>query len=42
MIASEIKEVYPSFEASLFSKETVVKFPKLELKERMYHIRDLN
>ena len=41
MIASEIKEVYPSFEASQFTKETLVKFPKLELKERIYHIRDM-
>ena len=41
MIASEIKEVYPAFEASRFTKETVAKFPKLELKERIYHIRDM-
>jgi len=41
MIASEIKEVYPTFEASQFTKETLVKFPKLELKERIYHIRDM-
>lgn len=41
MIASEIKEVYPAFEASQFTKETVAKFPKLELKERIYHIRDM-
>ncbi len=41
MIASKIKEVYPSFDASQFTKETLAKFPKLELKERIYHIRDM-
>ena len=41
MIASEIKEVYPTFEASQFTKETLDKFPTLELKERIYHIRDM-
>ncbi len=41
MIASEIKEVYPSFDANQFSKETLAKFPTLELKERIYHIRDM-
>ena len=41
MIAKEIKEVYPSFEADKFSKETLEKFPTLELKERIYHIRDM-
>ena len=40
-IAFEIKEVYPTFEVSQFTKETLVKFPKLELKERIYHIRDM-
>ena len=41
MIAIEIKEVYLSFEADKFSKETLEKFPILELKERIYHIRDM-
>jgi len=41
MIASEIKEVYPSFDASQFTKDTLEKFPTLELKERIYHIRDM-
>ena len=41
MIAKEIKEVYPSFEADKFSKETLEKFPTLELKERIYHIGDM-
>jgi len=41
MIASEIKKVYPSFDASQFTKATLEKFPTLELKERIYHIRDM-
>ena len=41
MIAKEIKEVYPSFEADKFSTETLDTFPTLELKERIYHIRDM-
>lgn len=41
MIASEIKEVYSSFKATHFTKETLDKFPELELKERIYHIRDM-
>ena len=40
-IALEIEEVYVKFETELFEKEVVEKFPKLELKERMYHIRDM-
>ena len=40
-IASEIKEVYLAFKASQFTKETLDTFPKLELKERIYHIRDM-
>ena len=40
-IAQEIKEVYPTFDASNFTKETLKAFPKLELKERIYHIRDM-
>ncbi len=41
MIASEIKEVYPSFKANKFSEGTLEKFPTLELKERISHIRDM-
>lgn len=41
MIAREIQEVYPSFEGSDFIKEVVEVFPTLELKERIYHIRDM-
>lgn len=41
MIAKEIKEVYPSFEWIDFTQEVVDKFPQLELKKRMYHIRDI-
>jgi len=41
MIAKEIKEAYPAFELEKFSKETLDKFPILELKERIYHIRDM-
>ena len=40
-IAYEIKEVYATFDASNFSNETLKIFPKLELKERIYHIRDM-
>ena len=41
MIAREIQEVYPSFESSDFTKEVVESFPTLELKERIYHIRNM-
>ena len=41
MIAREIQEVYPSFEGSDFIKEIVEAFPTLELKERIYHIRNM-
>ena len=41
MIAREINEVYPSFDACSFTKEVVDRFPTLELKERIYHIRDM-
>ena len=40
-IAQEIKAVYRSFEAEGFTDEVLASFPKLELKERMYHIRDM-
>jgi len=40
-IASEIKAVYAVFEQEKFEKETVDKFADLELKERIFHIRDM-
>ena len=40
-IASEIKAVYSAFAQEEFEKETVEKFPELELKERIFHIRDM-
>ena len=40
-IAEEIQKVYAPFEKQSFSQEVLEKFPQLELKERMYHIRDL-
>ena len=40
-IASEIKAVYTAFNQTSFEKETLQKFPCLELKERIYHIRDM-
>ncbi|HIP02110.1 MAG TPA: DNA alkylation repair protein [Campylobacterales bacterium] len=40
-IASEIKEVYAEFEQEKFEKEVVEKFPQLELKNRIFHIRDM-
>ncbi|NOR56075.1 MAG: DNA alkylation repair protein [Sulfurovum sp.] len=39
-IASEIHKVYAPFEKDSFSFEVLDKFHQLELKERMYHIRD--
>jgi len=40
-IAMEIKAVYPPFDLYNFHHDTLEKFPKLELKERIYHIRDM-
>jgi 3-methyladenine DNA glycosylase AlkC len=40
-IACEIKAVYEEFQQKSFEEESVEKFPKLELKERIYHIRDM-
>ena len=40
-IASEIKAVYADFEQEKFEKEVTEKFPELELKERIAHIRDM-
>ena len=41
LIATQIKQVYDDFEREKFEKEVVEKFPSLELKERIYHIRDM-
>ena len=41
LIAKEIQEVYRDFDASSFTTDTLQAFPILELKERMYHIRDM-
>jgi len=40
-IALEIQNVYPEFNIDAFKKDVVGAFPKLELKERIYHIRDM-
>jgi len=40
-IANEIKEVYSSFDTTGFSKDVLDRFSELELKERIYHIRDM-
>jgi 3-methyladenine DNA glycosylase AlkC len=40
-IATEIKTVYPDFEQEAFENDVLTLFPDLELKERMYHIRDI-
>lgn len=40
-IAIEIKAVYPDFQEEAFEKEVLDLFPDLELKARMYHIRDM-
>ncbi|HFQ61418.1 MAG TPA: DNA alkylation repair protein [Epsilonproteobacteria bacterium] len=40
-IAREIQEVYPSFDTQNFIQETLKAFSTLELKERIYHIRDM-
>jgi len=41
MIAKEIEAVYSDFDTSSFIDDTLQAFPKLELKERIYHIRDM-
>ncbi len=41
MIACEILSVYSDFDNLSFSAEVLKKFPFLELKERIYHIRDM-
>ncbi len=40
-IATEIKEVYEDFKQKAFAKEVLKPFETLELKERIYHIRDM-
>lgn len=40
-IAVEIKSVYPDFKAKMFEEDVCHKFPELELKARIYHIRDM-
>jgi 3-methyladenine DNA glycosylase AlkC len=40
-IALEINAVYDDFEANDFEKDVLNDFPVLELKERMYHIREM-
>lgn len=40
-ISSEIKAVYADFNKDAFVSETLSLFPELELKERIYHIRDM-
>ena len=41
MISKQLKGVYSSFDRDAFTQETVKKFPQLELKERIYYIRDM-
>ncbi len=41
MISDEIKGIYGDFDSEKFVKEVLKKFPELELKERIYHIRDI-
>jgi len=40
-IAQEIKAVYSSFDTDAFTDEVLALFPEIELKERMYHMRDM-
>ena len=40
-IALELESVYAEFETESFVQDVVAKFPELELKERIYHIRDM-
>jgi len=39
-LAEEIAFVYPSFMKQAFIEEVIGSFPRLELKERIYHMRD--
>lgn len=40
-IAAELQKAHPAFEKGKFIQEVVSEFPKLELMERIYHIRDI-
>ncbi len=40
-IALELKAVHQAFEVESFVEDVLVRFPELELKERIYHIRDM-
>ncbi len=40
-VAQEIKAVHSSFDTEAFSDEVLASFPEFELKERMYHMRDM-
>ena len=40
LLAAKVKYVYPEFEDRVFVKQTLTKFPELELMERVYWIRD--
>ena len=40
-IAVEIKAVYSAFDQKEFERDVLEAFPQLELKERIYHIRDM-
>lgn len=40
-IANNISQVYGDFDKNAFIKETIQKFPELELKQRIFHICDM-
>jgi phosphorylcholine metabolism protein LicD len=40
-IANNISQIYGGFDKNAFIKETIQKFPELELKQRIFHIRDM-
>jgi 3-methyladenine DNA glycosylase AlkC len=40
-IAHEIVQVYPDFQTKVFIKETITEFTRLELKDRIRHIRSM-
>jgi hypothetical protein len=39
--ARNIQNVYPDFEKENYINDTVNKFPELELKQRIYHMKDM-
>ncbi len=41
MIATEIQAVYSAFDQKAFERDVLKSFPQLELKERIYHIRNM-